>query len=297
MRPSLKRSIYFDCPHCHGTGLVKTPESMSLDVMRRLAIAANDQTRYAGDWAGHVCSEVGILPAESRQTRAACGPGTRNRQADYRYHRCAPNPSWLWMTCGSARVARPKQIARAVSLIGLAAASKSKPESEQGQRGSSQGRRRGRGRDRGRDRDQDRDHDRQSQSRHRENEMEEDQAEASEMREPREPDRDDNDDNRDAPPAEINDQRVDESDERGEAEANGNSAQFSQEPRQGRRRRRRGGRRQEARPNAAEQGAESRLAPEQPPTRNSPPTWKKVRAEIEEADFISTLPIRANPQE
>src|SRR5881392_3931613 len=43
MRPSLKRSIYFDCPHCKGAGLVKTPESMALDVMRRLAIAAHDQ--------------------------------------------------------------------------------------------------------------------------------------------------------------------------------------------------------------------------------------------------------------
>jgi ribonuclease E len=43
MRPSLKRSIYFDCPHCKGTGLVKTPESMSLDVMRRLAIAISQE--------------------------------------------------------------------------------------------------------------------------------------------------------------------------------------------------------------------------------------------------------------
>jgi ribonuclease E len=42
MRPSLKRSIYFDCPHCKGGGLVKTPESMSIDVMRRLAIGLND---------------------------------------------------------------------------------------------------------------------------------------------------------------------------------------------------------------------------------------------------------------
>ncbi len=42
MRPSLKRSIYFDCPYCKGAGLVKTSESMSLDVMRRLAIAMND---------------------------------------------------------------------------------------------------------------------------------------------------------------------------------------------------------------------------------------------------------------
>src|SRR5205807_6557525 len=25
MRPSLKRSIYFDCPHCKGAGLAKTP--------------------------------------------------------------------------------------------------------------------------------------------------------------------------------------------------------------------------------------------------------------------------------
>ncbi|HSI36245.1 MAG TPA: Rne/Rng family ribonuclease, partial [Tepidisphaeraceae bacterium] len=43
MRPSLKRSIYSDCPACKGHGLVKTPESMSLDVMRRLAMAAHDQ--------------------------------------------------------------------------------------------------------------------------------------------------------------------------------------------------------------------------------------------------------------
>ncbi|HEV7301382.1 MAG TPA: Rne/Rng family ribonuclease [Tepidisphaeraceae bacterium] len=43
MRPSLKRSVYFDCPHCKGAGLVKTPESMALDVMRKLAIAAHDQ--------------------------------------------------------------------------------------------------------------------------------------------------------------------------------------------------------------------------------------------------------------
>jgi ribonuclease E len=36
VKPSLKRSIYQDCPHCHGAGLIKTPESVSLDVMRRL---------------------------------------------------------------------------------------------------------------------------------------------------------------------------------------------------------------------------------------------------------------------
>ena len=56
MRPSLKRSVYFDCPHCKGAGLVKTPESMSIDVMRRLAIAAHDQRVHRIELA--VCTDV-----------------------------------------------------------------------------------------------------------------------------------------------------------------------------------------------------------------------------------------------
>ncbi|HZZ43893.1 MAG TPA: Rne/Rng family ribonuclease [Tepidisphaeraceae bacterium] len=56
MRPSLKRSVYFDCPHCKGSGLVKTPESMSLDVMRRLAIALHDQRVARVELS--VCSDV-----------------------------------------------------------------------------------------------------------------------------------------------------------------------------------------------------------------------------------------------
>jgi len=43
MRPSLKKSIYCDCPHCKGSGLVKTAESMSLDMMRRLVIATTNE--------------------------------------------------------------------------------------------------------------------------------------------------------------------------------------------------------------------------------------------------------------
>jgi ribonuclease E len=70
MRPSLKRSIYFDCPHCKGAGLVKTPESMALDVMRRLAIAANDKRVSRIDLA--VCPEVGFyLQNKKRATLAA----------------------------------------------------------------------------------------------------------------------------------------------------------------------------------------------------------------------------------
>jgi ribonuclease E len=41
IRPSLKRSIYEDCPHCSGAGVVKTPESMAIDVMRLLALATH----------------------------------------------------------------------------------------------------------------------------------------------------------------------------------------------------------------------------------------------------------------
>ena len=41
MRASLERSSFMDCPHCAGSGLIKTPESMSLDVMRQLSLAAS----------------------------------------------------------------------------------------------------------------------------------------------------------------------------------------------------------------------------------------------------------------
>ena len=42
MRPSLRKAIYHDCHACAGQGMVKTPESMALDVMRKLRIALND---------------------------------------------------------------------------------------------------------------------------------------------------------------------------------------------------------------------------------------------------------------
>ncbi|MEX1224286.1 MAG: Rne/Rng family ribonuclease [Pirellulales bacterium] len=39
IRPSLKRSVYKDCPGCVGTGVVKTAESMSIEVIRMLMLA------------------------------------------------------------------------------------------------------------------------------------------------------------------------------------------------------------------------------------------------------------------
>ena len=38
IRPSLKRSVYRDCPCCTGTGVVKTAESMALEVVRLLLL-------------------------------------------------------------------------------------------------------------------------------------------------------------------------------------------------------------------------------------------------------------------
>ena len=39
IRPSLKRSVYRECPGCTGTGVVKTPESMAIEVVRLLLLA------------------------------------------------------------------------------------------------------------------------------------------------------------------------------------------------------------------------------------------------------------------
>jgi len=40
IRPSLKRSVFQDCPICRGIGVVKSPESMSIEVVRMLILAA-----------------------------------------------------------------------------------------------------------------------------------------------------------------------------------------------------------------------------------------------------------------
>jgi ribonuclease E len=63
IRPSLKRSVYQDCPSCLGTGQVKTTESMSIDVMRLLQLAAHRdfvsrvQVRVAADVASYLLNK------------------------------------------------------------------------------------------------------------------------------------------------------------------------------------------------------------------------------------------------
>ena len=41
IRPSLKRSVYQDCPTCEGLGQIKTAESMAIDVMRLLQLVVH----------------------------------------------------------------------------------------------------------------------------------------------------------------------------------------------------------------------------------------------------------------
>jgi len=40
IRPSLRRSVFQECSHCGGSGHVKTVESMSIEVMRMIQLAA-----------------------------------------------------------------------------------------------------------------------------------------------------------------------------------------------------------------------------------------------------------------
>ena len=42
IRPSLKKSVYMDCPACIGSGVVKTPESMAIEVVRLLMLATQN---------------------------------------------------------------------------------------------------------------------------------------------------------------------------------------------------------------------------------------------------------------
>jgi len=43
IRPSLKRSVYKECPGCSGSGLVKSAESMAIEVIRKLLMCAQQE--------------------------------------------------------------------------------------------------------------------------------------------------------------------------------------------------------------------------------------------------------------
>jgi len=43
VKASLQRATYMDCPYCKGAGLVKTPESMALEVMRNVRLLVHQK--------------------------------------------------------------------------------------------------------------------------------------------------------------------------------------------------------------------------------------------------------------
>ena len=56
IRPSINRSVYSTCPCCNGRGLVKTPESMAIEVVRMLMLAS--QLPYVATITVRVNAEV-----------------------------------------------------------------------------------------------------------------------------------------------------------------------------------------------------------------------------------------------
>ena len=83
MRPSLKKSIYCDCPHCKGSGLVKTPESMSLDMMRRLMIATTHDKVVRVELAVH--PEVAFYILNKKRVQLAEIEGDRQKRVMIRH--------------------------------------------------------------------------------------------------------------------------------------------------------------------------------------------------------------------
>lgn len=72
MKPSLKSSQYMDCRHCKGSGLIKTPESMAIDIMRRIQYAVENKNvtrieiEVSPEVAGHIqnCKRLALVELE-----------------------------------------------------------------------------------------------------------------------------------------------------------------------------------------------------------------------------------------
>ncbi|MBN1342927.1 MAG: Rne/Rng family ribonuclease [Phycisphaerae bacterium] len=66
-RPSISRSMHQDCPYCRGTGLIKTPESTTLDAMRMLQLAIHREAISQIEI--HVCPDA-AFELQNRKRRA-----------------------------------------------------------------------------------------------------------------------------------------------------------------------------------------------------------------------------------
>ena len=73
IRPSLKRSVYHDCPGCNGTGVVKTAESMAIEVVRLLILATSRDVSRSG----HGGRRGGDVPEQQKAARNGQDRGRR----------------------------------------------------------------------------------------------------------------------------------------------------------------------------------------------------------------------------
>jgi ribonuclease E len=148
IRPSLKRSVYHECAHCRANGSVKTAESMSIEIMRLLQLAAYRQNIRQLTAAVHPEVATYLLNKKRREILAWEEQGKMQVAV---LGRPGVSPEFLEMQCHDANGTEVRL------LPGEAAVRPLPPRGNGGRERDRDDSRRGRG---GRDRDRDRDRDR-----------------------------------------------------------------------------------------------------------------------------------------
>jgi ribonuclease E len=100
IRPSLKRSVYKDCPGCTGTGVVKTAESMAIEVMRLVILAA--QREEIARIAVTVHDEVATY-LNNKKRREVARLEDDGRMSVQVYGRETVSPEYLVIECHDAQ--------------------------------------------------------------------------------------------------------------------------------------------------------------------------------------------------
>ncbi len=96
VRPGLKRSVYRECTGCTGTGLVKTAETMAIDVMRHLMIAS--QQEEIASIALTVCADVAAYLNNRKRRSIACLEDENNLKIQVLSDASVP-PEYLDVRC------------------------------------------------------------------------------------------------------------------------------------------------------------------------------------------------------
>ncbi len=93
---SLKRSVYVDCPYCHGMAQVKTPESLSIEVMRLLQLASCKGTVHRVEV--HVAEEVADY-LQNKKRREIAKLEEAGEMGVQIFGKPGKPPEWLHFVC------------------------------------------------------------------------------------------------------------------------------------------------------------------------------------------------------